>query len=217
LRHLLQKTGLVGLLLAIGTPAFADALLFQGTFPQDDNVALLPFTLSSDGSITIQSYGYAGGTAPGGTLISGGGFAPNAILFDGMGVEIATDNGGHCPITGVDAATGNCDDPYLVETLSAGAYTLALAVWDNVPNGDLADGFRQDGNPGFTCAEFSLSGNFCDTTTALGVARTGDFAVSISGDTVVTPTATPEPSTFALLFTFAILSAARYCRPKQAE
>jgi hypothetical protein len=100
--------------------------------------------------------------------------------------------------TAHDTVTGNCDDSYLVENLRAGTYTLALAVWDNVPNGNLSDGFRQDGNPGFTCAEFSLGGNFCDTTTALGVARTAKYALSISGHDVVGPATVPEPSTLAL-------------------
>jgi hypothetical protein len=199
---LLRLTGLLCFVLA--APAFAGSGLFQGTFTEDDQVALIPFTLSSDSSVLFQSYGYAGGTAPGGISVSAGGFDPIAILFDSTGAEIGSDNGGHCGTTGTDPVTLNCSDPYVIESLTTGSYTLAFAVWDNVPNRALSDGFRQDGNPGFTCAEFSLSGQFCDTGTALGVARTGDYAVAISGEGVEFPAAVPEPSTLALSLVFVI-------------
>ncbi|HLK62044.1 MAG TPA: DVUA0089 family protein [Bryobacteraceae bacterium] len=186
---------------ALGAPAFASTFLFQGAFADDTGVALINFTLNASQVVTIQSYGYAGGTvptSPTSTLVLAGGFAPNAIVFDASGNEIVSDNGGHCGTTGADPVTGNCDDPVIQENLSAGDYTLALAEWDNVPtDGFLADGFVQDGNPGFTCAEFGLQGNFCDTTTALGTSRDANWAVAITGaDSASAPA--PEPATSAL-------------------
>ena len=180
-------------------PCAAGTVLYQGTFPNDANVFLTGFSVNATEQVIIQSYGYAGGTVPTSpdpVSVAAGGFAPNAILFDGSGVEIASDNGGHCGITGRDPATGNCDDPYLQQVLGPGNYTLALLVWDNVPNdGLLADGFKQDGNPGFTCAEFGATGSFCDVTSALGVSRTGSYAVALT----LPNAAAPEPSTVLLV------------------
>lgn len=181
-------------LVFLAAPMFANSP-FLGTFTEDDDYVLLPFSITSADTVTIRSYGYAGGTTVGGIHVAGGGFAPNAILFDSTGAEIQSDNGGHCGITGHDAVTGNCDDPYFQDVLSAGSYTLALVVWDNTSDGIQSDGFFQTGNPGFTCAEFGLTGNFCDVTTALGALRTGNYAVEISANDLVTP----EPSPFALI------------------
>jgi hypothetical protein len=187
---MLNLTRVACLLALASTPALATTFLFTGTFTEDDNVALIPFSTSATGIVTIESFGYAGGLTADGSTIPEGGFAPNAILFDGTGNEITGDSGGHCGITGADSVTGNCDDPYFQESLDAGNYTLAFVEWGNNPNGFLSDGFTQDGNPGFSCVGFSGT-NFCDTTTALGTVRNGNFAVQVSGDNLVTP----EPAT----------------------
>ena len=201
------RTKLLCLLAFASLPLTAGSVLYQSSFSADDSVALLPFSVSGAGVVTIESYGYAGGVAPGGAVISEGGFAPNAILFDSTGSEIAGDNGGHCAITGASTVTGNCDDPYIQESLGAGSYTLALLEWDNTTtDGTLADGFRQDGNPGFTCAEFGATGNFCDVTTALGTIRNANYALAITAETLVVA-ALPEPSTFSLLIVAGILIA----------
>jgi hypothetical protein len=180
--------------------AIASPILFQGTFTLDDDVTLIPFAVTTPSNVTIQSYGYAGGTVPTSsapTDIPAGGFAANAVLFDDSGTEITSDNGGHCDITSVDPITGNCDDPYILEDLAAGSYTLALLEWDNVPtDGVLTDGFTDDGDPGFTCAEFGFTGNFCDVTTALGTVRTGNYAISL--DITAASAATPEPTSIIL-------------------
>jgi hypothetical protein len=178
----------------------AEPTLFQGTFGQDDQVELFSFTSDGSTDITIQSYGYAGGTVNS-TDIAEGGFAPDATIFDGSGNEQITDTGSHCPPTGVDSVTGNCDDPYIDQVLTAGTYTLALTVYDNVSyDGTLADGFKQDGNPGFTCAEDGLTGEFCDVTSAYQE-RTGNWAISIGGASAVSDitSATPEPATLPLM------------------
>jgi len=188
---MLNLTRVACLLALASTPALATTFLFTGTFTEDDNVALIPFSTSATGIVTIESFGYAGGLTADGSTIPEGGFAPYALLFDGTGNEITSDSGGHCGITGADSVTGNCDDPYFQESLDAGNYTLALVEWDNNPNGFLSDGFNQDGNAGFTCAEFGGTGNFCDVTTALGTVRNGNYTVQISGDNFVTP----EPAT----------------------
>lgn len=100
-------------------------------------------------------------------------------------------------MTGTDPVTGSCEDPSLQTVLAPGSYFVALSVWDNVPfTGNLANGFKQAGNPGFTCAEGGLSGQFCDVGTALFTPRTGDWGLDIAGASSVAPTSIPEPATW---------------------
>jgi hypothetical protein len=180
-------------------PGFAGTTLYQGAFAGDDDTEQFQIDVAVAETVTIESWGYAGGTVPttpSPTVITAGGFAPNIIVFDPTGNEIASDAGGHCGITATDPVTGNCDDSYIEETLDPGNYTMALVEYDNEPTDTLlADGFMQDGNLGFTCAEFGLMGNFCDVTTALGTERDGNYAVSVTTAEIVS---TPEPATFSL-------------------
>jgi hypothetical protein len=187
------------ILLALTTAADAAGFLFVGTFPTDDQVQLFRFTVNTAAVVTLQSYGYAGGVVNS-TTIPAGGLVPYAMVFSLVGsdyVQSLSDNGGHCPTTQQDSVTHNCDDPFIQATLAAGVYYLALSVWDNVAStGSLADGFRQTGNPGFTCAEGSVSGQFCDVTDAFYRPRTGDWAFAFTGMDSVTAQSTPEPSTW---------------------
>jgi hypothetical protein len=174
---------------------FASTVLFQGTFATDNQVALFNITANASETITIQTDSYAGGTVNS-TNTSAGGFAPTAFLFDNLG-NVLTLTNGTCSQVGKDAVTGNCDDLYFQDTLGPGTFTLALAVYNNSPVGTtVADGFVEDGDPGFTCQEAGTSGSFCDLTTALGTTRAGNYAISITGADVVIG---PEPSSVFLL------------------
>jgi hypothetical protein len=121
--------------------------------------------------------------------------------------------------------TGNCDDPFLDQVFSAGSYTLALTVYNNQSlDGSLADGFEADGNPGFTCAEDNLTGNFCDVTDPLFGQRTGDWALAFNGATAVTDLSTvpitsgaPEPATLPLIFGGTLAMTMLYRRRKAAR
>jgi hypothetical protein len=178
-----------------GPPGFAATVLFQGSFAADDQVALFYITANTSEAITIQTDSYAGGTVNS-TIIPAGGFAPTAFLFDNLG-DVLTLTNGSCGQVGADPTTGNCDDLYFQDTLGPGTFTLALAVLNNTPVGtSVADGFVEDGDPGFTCVAAGTSGSFCDLTTALGTSRTGNFAVAITGADSVT---TPEPGSMLLL------------------
>jgi hypothetical protein len=206
----LAKVLAVLVLSAAASPA---STLFQGTFATDDQVELFAFTLSSSSLVTIQSYGYAGGTINS-TVIPPGGFAPDATIFALVAsdyVESTSSNGGNCGMTGTDPVTGNCDDPFIQTTLPAGSYYLALSVWDNVPlTGTLADGYTQTGNPGFTCAEggsANPNGTFCDVTDALFRSRTGNWALSFTGTTSVQNVTVPEPPTWRPLLWGALTGA----------
>jgi hypothetical protein len=162
-------------------------------------VALFNITANISETVTFQTYSYAGGAA-GSTVIPAGGFAPTAFLFDNMGDVVTLTNPSPCGPVAVDPVTGNCDDLYFQDLLTPGAYTLALAVDDNTPVGtSAADGFVQDGNPGFTCQETGTSGSFCDVTDILGPSRTGNYAIAITGADSVTPSGVPEPGSMLLL------------------
>jgi hypothetical protein len=56
----------------------------------------------------------------------------------------------------------------------------------------------EDGNPGFTCEGFGISGSFCDVTTALGTPRTGNYAIAVTGAESVANLS--EPGSMFLLF-----------------
>jgi hypothetical protein len=179
-------------------PGFAASVLFHGTFTADDQVALFNITANTSETLTIQTDSYAGGSLNS-TTVPAGGFAPTAFLFDNMGDVLPLSNG-TCGQVGQDPTTGNCDDLYFQDLLTPGIWTLALAVYDNTPAGtSVADGFVQDGNPGFTCQETGTSGSFCDVTDLLGPSRTGNYAIAITGADSVTPSGVPEPGSMLLL------------------
>jgi hypothetical protein len=178
-------------------PGFATAL-YQGTFATDDQVALFNITANTAETITIETYSYAGGTVNS-TVIPAGGFTPAAFLFDNMG-DVLTLTNGSCGQVGADPTTTNCNDIYYQDLLGPGTFTLALAVYNNTPvDNSVADGFVDDGDPGFTCVAAGTSGSFCDLTTAFGTSRTGNYAVAITGADSVTQLGVPEPGSLFLL------------------
>jgi hypothetical protein len=108
------------------------------------------------------------------------GTGPSATLLD-------LNDDGTCPPGNFDPVTGGCLDATLLRNgVLPGAYTLALSVSFNIPNGpSFGDGF-------------SGGGDFMDV---LGDTRTNNFAVDI----VTTPVQPiPEPATI-LLFSIGIL------------
>ena len=198
--------GLVLFLLAVA-PGRAGIVLFTGIFGADDQVALFNFTANAPELVTFQTYSYGGGTVDS-TTIPSGGFAPTAFIFDNLG-NVLTVTNGTCSQVAQDPVTGNCDDLFYQNTFGPGTFTLALAVYDNRPvDTTLADGFIQDGNPGFTCAETLTSGNFCDVT-ALGQSRAGNYAISISGADSVSQVGVPEPGGVSLLLSGGALAVLR--------
>jgi hypothetical protein len=204
MKKLLNGTLLFNLAIVTG---FASPLpLYQGTFAADDQVALFNITANASETITVETYSYAGGTVNS-TIIPAGGFAPAAFLFDNVG-DVLTLTNGNCSQVERDPTTGNCNDLYFQDTLAPGTYTLALAVYSNTPvDTSVADGFVEDGDPGFTCQEAGTSGSFCDLTTALGTSRTGDYAISVAGADSVMQLGVPEPGSILLLLAGGALTA----------
>lgn len=200
------------LILSLGV-ASAGNFAFTGIFTQDDQHELFTFTAPS-GSVTLRTYGYAGGTGALGNVIPAGGFDPVLTLFDSTGgllpgtlVGPSNDNGaGLCgtgtATVGQDPATGNCFDSYMLLTglLASDVYTLVLTQADNYANGPTyGDGFLEDG-PNFS-AVFGCGGtSFCDQSPAQ---RTGAWEVDITGVRTAADISAgaPEPSPIILLLT----------------
>ena len=196
-------------LLAVSAHLNASVLSFQGNFATDDQVQLFSFNLAAPETVIIETFGYAGGTNGNGTAIPEGGFDPVVTLFDSTGNFLNSNDDGPCGKVGHDAITSNCFDSYLLQSLGAGSYQVALTENDNLAIGPtLADGFTHVGDGNFTCPEFlGVSGGFCDASPSH---RNNAFALDI---VIPGPTSgVPEPNSALLIlpFTIALLVARRY-------
>ena len=157
-----------------------------------NDVFFATFTLATPSSVNIQTYGY-GGTlnAPGGVnaagmIVAAGGFDTYVSLFAGTGPSatfLASNDDGLCP---PGHASPACHDSTLsLSGLSAGSYTLALSVFDNISFAEnLGSGRLGDGFVGF--------GDYFDA--ASGTTRTSAYAVDIAGNF-----AAPEPASVWLV------------------
>ena len=178
---------------AVASTAHATSVSFQGALAQDNSTAVVSFSSAAGGSVTIETFSYAGGTNANGQLISAGGFDPVFALFSSAGALIAYGDDGAAR---VDAVTGAAFDALLTSSLAPGSYFIALSQWDSYAIGpNYGNGFIEDGaaNTSFTAAYGCAAGHFCDVN---GYSRSANYAISISGGDVV---AVPEPGRLALL------------------
>ena len=195
------------------TTTGSGAISCTGTIDTPEDYFLKSFTVSGSGpqAITIQTFGFGGGTNAAGSVISSGGFDSLVALFSSAPETILTDSGGNpiasvpgstqffpgCPPAGTVSIGGiaTCGDNKLAATLSPGTYTLLLSDANYVPfavspgppiSSLLSDGFAD------------LSGGIFQTCVSNGACITpnGHFAVDISGVPLST---VPEPSTLTLL------------------
>ena len=65
---------LIGALSAI--PAGAGAFSYSGTFTYDDDMVIIPFTVTDYTTVAVQSWSFGGGVNARGDTIAAGGFAP---------------------------------------------------------------------------------------------------------------------------------------------
>jgi hypothetical protein len=189
---------------------YAETVSYTGTLANAEDVFVTTANVASDGSLTLQTYGFGGGVNAAGTTIAAGGFDPFVGLFSGTGdsavfvdgtSDILTNFSPGCPPAGtvtVGSFAGQCGDVTLQFTgLTAGSYTVLLsdaaylpvpAVFDD-PGGTLGDGFFDLTDGLFqTCVDE----NNCNTDTAnwaLDVTAAGGSS---------TPAATPEPPSLEL-------------------
>jgi hypothetical protein len=201
--------------------AFADTTSYVGTLASPETAFETTLTLGSAETVTLQTYGFGGGTNGNGTVIAPGGTDPFLAIFDGTGsgATILTDGFGNpygtsldlgnyssfvgCPPANTVSDFGDttCGDITMsLGSLAAGTYTIVLsdglyianAVFDN---GTLGEGFS-DLTDGAFC-------NIVDTTTGDACPNTsGAYALDVITSGSVTtgpPPAIPEPATVMLL------------------
>ena len=205
--HVLSKLAARSLVTAVILLWAVDAksanFSFRGTFNQDDSVQVLTFTLASSGTVTIRSFGYEGGTNSAGTVIPAGGFDTTLALFNSLGTLIAFNDDGPAPPLVVDPVTGFTGDSLLTLNLAAGTYRAALTEFDNVPNGNFAAGFFEQGKgnftPGLTGCPASAFCAFSAAAPGFSL-RNGNWALDIVGATQIVP----EPGSL-VLFIFGLV------------
>jgi hypothetical protein len=201
-------------LVAITSTALSAAnFSFTGTFAIDNQVQFFTFTVTDPSApVTLLTEGFGGGIFNtlenvSGTTVNAGGFATGLAWFDNMGTEVGfagTDQTQH-----VNLINGIAGDSYYSHNFSTGTYTLALYMDGNGPvTVDLADGFAQDGYPGFSC--IGSTGAFCNVSLPTGH-TSGDWAVDIIQVSAASEvSSTPEPDTFFMLgLPFVALAVAR--------
>ena len=214
----------ISLLIVFSSFVSADSLSFTGNLSSPSSPVIQPFTVSTAGTITIQTWGFGGGTNAAGTLITPGGIDPLVAIFSGIGPGASIFNiGGDpnnpagtsdtltnfssfagCPpagmvMIGAGAGSSVCGDIRMVLSLSVGTYTLVVGDADYQPNALIdpaSTGILGDGFTDFTGGVFeTCNTNNAGNTTC--VTRSSQYAVDISGPGIVTP----EPGTLVLLGT----------------
>ena len=191
------------------------AISCTGALDTPEDIFEIGFTVPAGGplSITIQTFGFGGGTNAAGTAILPGGFDSLVALFSGPPETILTDSAGNpvasaanlfplfsggCPPAGtVTVGTvGNvCADNTLTASLLPGTYTLLLTDANYVPfavnPGPPLSTLLSDGFADLSGAVFQT----CVTSTDCNT-DTGNFAVDIVG---LPATPVPELGTYAML------------------
>lgn len=170
----------LALTFAVLAPAPAAVTQASGTFQADDEIAAVPFRVTTSGPVSIVTGSYVPG-----------GFSPVFSLFftsdNDRLFAVAFGNQGVCGDGVTPPPNGICEDIRWTGFLMPGLYLATLTVFPNLPNGPgLADGFLLQGGGNFTSL-FGGTGPFLEPN---GENRTGDWNLTISGGSV---SAVPEP------------------------
>lgn len=191
----MRSIPLAALLSMAAFSAQAVSLSYTGSLDVDNDVKLLRFVVGAASGVTLRTWSYAGGTMADGANIAAGGFDPSLFLFDSAGLLVAENGDGDAAVP-PDPVTGERYDSYLsIASLATGIYTLAIAQYDNAPNGnDLFGGFSET-DPYFTEGYGCSNGIFCDTE---GANRTRYWALDIIGDEVSALPEVPLPATLPM-------------------
>ena len=188
----------------------ADVVLSEtGTLSSPEDTFILAIDLTTGGNVTLQTYGFGGGTNAAGTAIPSGGFDPFVGLFSGTGSTAVFINGDSdvttnytpgCPPAGlvtIGSVPGQCGDVNLQFTgLTPGTYTALLTDGENIPNAlfEPPGGLLVDGFTDFTGGVFQtcVNANNCIPQT-----DTANWALDITLSSGSAP-AVPEPGAFGL-------------------
>lgn len=188
--------------------ARADSTSYVGTLANPEDSFDVSLTLVTASDVTLQTYGFGGGTNAAGTTILPGGTDPFVGLFDSAGdlingtsLDLANYTPG-CPPAATVSNFGDttCGDVTLsFMDLAAGTYTVLLSDGEYIPFAAVAPGaLLSDGFLDLTGGVFC---NLADVDTGTNCLNTsGAYALDIitanSGGTT-----TPEPASLALLGT----------------
>ena len=192
----------------------ADGTSFVGTLASPTATFEANLTLTTTSDVTLQTYGFGGGTNQAGTVIVPGGTDPFVGLFSGTGSGAAFLNGTSldlsnypsfmgCPPAGTVSNFGgsNCGDVTMTfDSLVAGTYTVFLSDGQYIPNAAVGAGSTfGDGFLDLTGGSFCNVADFTDGVQTNCPNNSGNFAldVTINGPAV----RTPEPSGLVLLAT----------------
>jgi len=199
-----MKSTIFAIALLAASAAFAGSVSYTGTLSSPEDSFETTATLSAAGTLTLQTFGFGGGTNAAGTVIPPGGFDPFVGVFDSTGdlIEGISDamynstSFAGCPPAGlvtVGNVPGDCGDIHLSVALAAGTYTVVLSDALYLPNAIFQSPY---GN---------LSGGFADYTS--GVFQTCVDANDCNSDSanwaldVTTPgsvASTPEPGSLCV-------------------
>jgi len=194
---------------------------YAGTFSADDDVVLFNFSVDTESSVILRTYGYGGGVQDDGNAVAAGGFDPVLTLFDDAGLIIGGSVDDPTGESAVDMATGLALDAFLDQALPAGSYTVALTQYDNIiPGGTFDIGFFRVGDPAFTARLPDVNGScsngqFCSYD-SLGnpVNRSSAWALDIRN--VVSASVVPAPAA-AWLFGSGLLGLIALARRNSAQ
>jgi hypothetical protein len=201
-----MSTRIAALLCALSGIAAAGTISLTGTLASPEDEALITLTLITSGDVTLQTYGFGGGTNAAGAVISSGGFDPFAGLFSGTGPtavfidgasDILTNYSPGCPPAGtipIGSVPGQCGDvTFTLTGLSAGVYTVLLTDGEYIPNAvfEASPGYLGDGFTDFSAGVFQTCAdlNDCNTDTA-------NWALDI---TAPAGSSVPEPGSVSLV------------------
>ncbi len=121
----------------------------------DNDVQRFNFDVLVNTTVTLQTFGYGGGTNANGDVIPSGGFESTLQIFAipsglAVGGSILPGPDPTCgPRTPDPTRLNFCFDVYAQVFLTAGNYEVALTQSPNVANGNLGDGFLYDADPNF--------------------------------------------------------------------
>jgi hypothetical protein len=216
----------VGLMVAGAGCGWSDTISYTGTLANPEDTVELNLVLAAPGDVTLQTYGFGGGTNGAGTLIAAGGFDPFVGLFSGSGdsavflngtSDVLTNFSPGCPPAGtvtIGSVPGQCGDVNLqFDDLAAGTYTVLLTDGEYLPAALFEDspGYLGDGFVDLTAGVFQTcyDANDCNNDTA-------NWALDVTAASSSLPPAVPEPPSVELAGLGGVLAAAwMYCRDKR--
>src|ERR1700735_2872417 len=200
---------LIAVLAMSANVARADGTSFVGTLTSPLDFFTTTLTLASTSDVTLQTYGFGGGTNQAGTLIAPGGTDPFVGLFFGTGDGATFINGTSLDLTNYSSFVGcppansvsnfggtTCGDiTMLFSSLAAGTYTVLLSDGQFIPNAAVGAGSTLgDGFLDLTGGQFCNIADFADGETDCPN-TSGAYAL----DVITSPSATPMPAPSGLL------------------